>query len=506
MWSTVLANAQGTQSTAALALMLTLGLLHRSLRTRGFTLRRSALSTDTIVSLLVVLMVNLWTLLVLTPPVRLIRQSGYSSSSIRAALMTVSPIPWIAELFSWFWLAEFVSAYWYVRDRRSSDQLAGLWQMDCSNGPFGWRESSRPWARYIMFLATATIMIPLGLIAIYQGDVLHGVLSIAAFTLFVVPAFPHNKYMESPHRHDGNMLRIALPTSHLEGTVYVLPSRDCGFEAVWSPKVKAEHLQTDAEIMSLFNLMRTGSYSLSEPLRRLRTTLSAYNEGAILSTQQVTDLAEWLLLDPNSTIAGKPWKAKRPQGVHLIGRDLIYAIAHAEYLVFMRKKALPIHLYKKLGLLRKAERSGGLEVDDSTRTIGYKEGLLGYQEAVRHIYALFDETMDPAALSPPQISLPYSSALGRQPHSTEDYVGSLWTLCLEHSESTFSALYLFCSIWFFEVGNTGGFHIFPLQCLSHQGDRVAWQIIWRQGWYECILAHLIASSPLIAFAFAAGLV
>lgn len=506
MWSTALGNAQVTQNTAPLALMLTLGLLHRSLRTRGFTLRRSALSTDTIVSLLVMLLVNLWTLVVLTPFVRLMRQSDSSFSSICAALATVSPTPWIAAPFSWFWLGEFVSSYWYVRDRGSSDQLAGLWKMDCSNGPFGWRESSRPWARNTMFLAIATIMIPLGLAEIYQGDVLHGVLSIAAFTLFVVPAFPHNKYNESPHRHDGNMLRISLPTSHLEGTVYVLPSRECGFEAVWSPKVKAEHLQTDAEIMSLFSSMRTGSYSLSEPLRRLRATLSAYNEGAILSNQQVTDLAEWLLLEPGSTIAGKPWKAKRPQGVHLIGRDLVYAIAHAEYLVFMRKKALPVHLYKKLGLLRKAERSGGLEADESTRTIGYKEGLLGYQEAVRHIYALFDESMDPAALSPPQISLPHSSALGRRPHSTEDYVGSLWTLCLEHSESTFSALYLFCSIWFIEVGNTGGFHIFPFQCLSHQGDRVAWQIIWRQGWYECILAHLIASSPPIAFAFAAGLV
>lgn len=506
MWSTVLANAQVTQNTAPLALMLTLGLVHRSLRTRGFTLRRSARSTDTIVSLLVVLMVNLWTLLVLTPSVRLIRQNGYSASSIRAALATVSPTPWIAELFSWFWLSEFLSSYWYVGDRSRSDQLVGLWKMDCSNGPFGWRESSRPWARNVMFLAMATIMIPLGLVAIYQGDVLYGVLSIAAFALFVVPAFPHNKYTESPHRHDGNMLRIALPTSHLEGTVYVLPSRDCGFEAVWSPKVKAEHLQTDAEIMSLFSSMRTGSYSLAEPLRRLRATLSAYNEGAILSNQQVTDLAEWLLLDPSSTIAGKPWKAKRPQGVHLIGRDLIYAIAHAEYLVFMRKKALPVHLCKKLGLLRKAERSGGLEADDSTPTIGYKEGLPGYQEAVRHIYALFDEIMDPAALSPPQISLPHSSVLGRRPHSTEDYVGSLWTLCLEHSESTFSALYLFCSIWFIEVGNVGGFHIFPFQCLSHQGDQVAWQIIWRQGWYECIMAHMIASSPLIAFAFAAGLV
>lgn len=78
------------------------------------------------------------------------------------------------------------------------------------------------------------------------------------------------------------MLRIALPTSHLDGTVYVLPSRVSSFEAVWSPKVKAEHQHTDAEMMSPFASMRTGSYSLAEPLRRLHTTLSAYNEGVIL--------------------------------------------------------------------------------------------------------------------------------------------------------------------------------------------------------------------------------
>lgn len=502
-FSAFLDNAQVTKHTGPLALMLALGLIHRSLRTRGFTLRRSEFSTDITVSLLVTLLVNLWTILILMPPLLSIRQSG---ANILTALATIASAPWIAEVFSLFWLAEFVSSYWYAHSRNRSGQVAGLWKMDCANGPFGWRESSRPWARNLMFLVTAIIMLPLALISISQGDFLHGVLSIAAFLLFVKPAFPHNKYTESPHRHDGDTLRIALPTSHLEGTVYVLPSKLSGFEAVWSPKIKAEHLHTDAEMMTLFASMRTRSFSLSEPLRRLRTTLSAYNESAILTDQQVIHLAEWLFLEPNSVIAGKPYKAKRPMGVHLIGRDLMYALAHAEYLVFMRKNVLPVDLCKKLGMLRQAERSGGLGVDDSVHTIGYSEGLSGYQEAVRHCYALFNETLDPVALEPPQIPLFRSSVLGRQPRSTDDYVGSLWTLCLEHSESTFSTLYMFCCVWFIEVGNVGGFHIFPFQCLSHQGDRVAWQIIWRQGWYECIMAHLIASSPLIAFGFAAGLV
>lgn len=505
MPSIFLRKAQLAENSGPLALMLTLGLIHRSLRTRGFTLRRSRLSTDTTVSFFVVLLVNAWTLAVIIPALLLIVHQN-DQLNFGGFIAALSSAPWIAEVFSLFWLSEFLTSHWYRSRRSSSDQFAGLWKMNSSNGPFGWRESSRPWARNLLFLVTATIIIPLGLLEIYQGDFLFGILSLAAFTLFSLASFPHNNYIESPHRHDGGMLRIALPTSHLEGTVYVLPSRVSSFEAVWSPKVKAEHLHTDAEMMSLFASMRTGSYSLSEPLRRLRATLSAYNEGVILQEQQVIDLAEWLLLEPHSLIASKHWKAKRPQGVHLIGRDLLYALAHAEYLVFLRKHLLPIHLRKRLGMLRKADRSGGLDADGSVHTIGYTEGLSGYQEAVRHIYALFNENVDHAALAPPRIPLPQSSALGRRPQSTEDYIESLWTLCLGHSESTFSALYMFCCVWFIEVGNVGGFHIFPFQCLSHQGDHVAWQVIWRQGWYECLLAQLIASSPLIAIGFAAGLV
>ena len=182
----------------------------------------------------------------------------------------------------------------------------------------------------------------------------------------------------------------------------------------------------------------------------------------------------------------------------------MYALAHAEYLVFIRKNALPARLQSRLGVLRDVKRSGGLDPSQATPTIGYAGGLAGYREAVRLTYALFNEAMDPAALHPPEISLPASRALGYRPSTTEEYVGNLWNLSLEHSESTFSALYMFCCIWFVEVGNVGGFHIFPFTSYSHQGDRTAWQIIWRQGWYECLLAQSIAYSPLIALGYSAG--
>lgn len=125
---------------------------------------------------------------------------------------------------------------------------------------------------------------------IFQGDLLQGISSIAGLLMFIYSALPHNKYVLAQHRYGGDILRIALPTSHIEGTVYILPCSASGFEAVWSPKVGSEHEQTDAQMMELFASMRTGSHSLSEPLKRLRATMSTFNERVILTDSALNDL------------------------------------------------------------------------------------------------------------------------------------------------------------------------------------------------------------------------
>lgn len=497
-------SAVDIERAGPVTLMLVLGILHRSLRTRGFTLRGSMLSTDMLVSIFIFCIVNFWTLFIMLPIVSAIYQGHMPRSEVLTTLAAASSAPWLAEIFSLLWLIDLLASMRLGTRRLFSDELLGLWKMNCSNGPFGWRESLRPWALNICFASMVFITVPLNILSIYRGTVLGGTLSLAALVLLLKAGLPHNRYYSSPHKLEGDQLRIALPTSHLEGTVYILPSRKAHFQAHWSPKIQAEHLQTDSEIMTLFNSMRSGSFSLSEPLRRLRATLSSFNERVVLTDQQVNDLAEWLLLESSSAIARKNYKAKRQPNVHLIGRDLMYALAHAEYLVFIRKNTLHARLRDRLGVLREVKRSGGLEPSQSTPTIGYEGGFEGYQVAVRHVYALFNETIDPAALHPPEIPLPASRTLGYRPSTTEEYVGSLWTLSLEHSESTFSALYMFCCIWFIEVGNIGGFHIFPFTSHSHQGDRTAWQMVWRQGWYECLIAQSIAYSPLIALGYAAG--
>ncbi|KAL9100495.1 MAG: hypothetical protein Q9163_004134 [Psora crenata] len=469
-------SLEASQNAGPVALILTIGLINRSLLTRGVTLTRTFSNTDNIIMLLLFAIVTIW--------------ASLSGEWIR--------IPWIALVFAWFWLVTYGSSLL----RGSSSPL---WHMDCANGPFGWRVSLASYWLYFLYVLLVLLQVPSSLMLIYEGRIVEAVLSLAGLGLFLSSGLPRNKYITAKHQHGGDNLRIALPTSHIEGTVYVLPASGHGFEAVWSPKVQAEHVQTDAEIMGLFAQMHSGSYSLSEPLKRLRTTMSAFNETAELTSCQVNDLAEWLLMDPASTIARTSIKAQRPPNVHLIGRDTMFALAHAEYLVFMRKDSLEPRLRKQLGKLRESKRSGGLDNADATPTIGYKEGLAGYQEAVRYVYGLLDQPICATALEPPPMPSHYSVALGRSIDSTEDYIAALWTVCLEHSESTFSALYMFCCVWFIEVGNVGGFHIFPLRCESQEGDAVAWLIIWRQGWYEAMIAQFIASSPLMAMGFIAGL-
>lgn len=68
------------------------------------------------------------------------------------------------------------------------------------------------------------------------------------------------------HIYSGNMLWIALPTSHHEETIYFLPFAGFGTNAVWSPEVYDEHLDADDQAMALFQSMRSVKWSLKEPL------------------------------------------------------------------------------------------------------------------------------------------------------------------------------------------------------------------------------------------------
>lgn len=138
-----------------------------------------------------------------------------------------------------------------------------------------------------------------------------------------------------------------------------------------------------------------------------------------------------------------PRNPERAPGVHLI-----YALCHAEYLVFMGQARLPRYLQIKLGTVRLMSRSGASAADsEDTKTVGFRAGFEGYKEAVEYVYAIFDIEVDESALNFKGTSPPgYSITLSKKPSSIDEYVAELWDASCQHSESLFTALYMFTSL------------------------------------------------------------
>ncbi|KAI9651882.1 MAG: hypothetical protein M1829_002118 [Trizodia sp. TS-e1964] len=473
-------------------------LIHRTLLNRGFVLQRRGLSTDTSASLLLGLATSLWSAATLwhisSLPV---------PTLVRLALLTRGPL--LAQIVFLFWLTSWADA---LIASRTHSVPPRLWPLSTLNGPFDWAGAHRGF--YLAIAACLSIVIgPPALAALAVGDYISGVLNLLSAVLFLLEGTGRNPYGSTAHRHADSSLRIALPTSHHEGTLYVLPGSGFGIDAIWSPKVAAEHAEADSEMMALFRHMRSGRWALSEPLERLRSTLAHYQQRVVISSAQVVDLASWIYLDRTPSNAWvREIACQRAAGVHLIGRDLMYALCHAEYLVFMGQARLPRHLQEKLGTVRLMNRSGaGAGEREDVKTVGFKAGVEGYREAVEYVYAIFDTDVDAAALSFAGTTAPlYSVALGKRPAGIEEYVAELWDVSCAHSESVFTALYMFTTVWFVELGNVNGFHIFPLRCRSRDGDLVSQQIMWRQVWFSALIAQLVATSPAMFGLFVLGYV
>jgi len=381
-----------------------------------------------------------------------------------------------------------------------------FWNLSSVNGAFDW-EAGLSTSFYLALWTCILLIVAFpALYAVLRGSTTTGILNIISCAIFFLGGGAHNRYVHARHRYAEDMLRVSLPTSHHEGTVYVLPSSNRGFDAVWTPKVANEHLEADNEAMTLFRNMRSGRWSPKEPLERLRTILARYHQRLRIEPDDVAALARWLYRDLSANPVMSRIQCQRAPNVHLIGRDLIYALCHAEYIVFMGQGQISRELQEKLSTLRLMSRSGAARVGkEEVQTIGFRRGYDGYREAVRYVYSLFDQDVDESALNfantpPPR----YSSAIAGKSETIDQYVDELWSLCLEHTESTFTALYMFTTVWFIEMGNTNGFHIFPLRCLNRNGDLISQQIVWRQAWYCCIIAQLVAVSPAFYTAFVAG--
>lgn len=125
--------------------MLTIGLIHRSLMTSGFILRRS-LPTGTTIMALLVMVVNLWSLMV--------------GEVIR--------IPWmVLLLFAWFWLVTFGSTC--LRPTIPGASLV-LWQMKCVNGPLDLREGLTAYWRLTLYMLMLSLQLSCSIALILQSN------------------------------------------------------------------------------------------------------------------------------------------------------------------------------------------------------------------------------------------------------------------------------------------------------------------------------------------------
>ncbi|KAK4206172.1 hypothetical protein QBC37DRAFT_357225 [Rhypophila decipiens] len=515
--------------TARMVACLSWLLLHRTLSDSGFTLGlRGVDNTDCKSVLLIGLTSTLWSAATIKaaldadigPSLRSGDGDGdggllLASPRVINGLRIASHAPIITQVLFAFWLVcmgDVLLARW------SNRPSTRLWRGVNSHTPFIWNAGLPPavyWATIIIFCVAVTVSSFLSIA--YSPSTTLGILNLLGLVIFVqgLGGSPRNPYTRSSHWYTDSSLRIALPTSHHEGTMYILPGPGTGIDAVWSPKIRTEHTEADAEIMTLFSHLRADRWVPSEPLERLRTTLAAYQARVRISAEQAERLAAWIYLDKDHAESASLRRIEclRAPGMHLIGRDLMFALCHAEYLVFMSAGRLRPETMAKFGSLRLIRRSGA-GGSAARETVGYgRPGLEGYREAVEHVYAMFGLPVDRAAvefgdsdLLPPKSSFALSTGGSSPAKTIEEYVGQLWDLSTKHSESTFSALYFFTTVWAMEVGNIGGFHFFPLRVRNRDGDVITQLVMWRQAWWVACLSQLVAVSPTMFGLFVAGFV
>lgn len=142
--------------------------------------------------------------------------------------------------------------------------------------------------------------------------------------------------------------------------------------------------------MALIRSVRSKSWSLEEPTQRIRHIISSYQRRILLEIPELEALAQWLYLDDSDILVKDMRKIKchRAAGVHLIGFDLMFALCHAEHLVFMDQALLPYKVQEKIASLRWTTESGSSTSKSQVLPdcIGFKVGMDGYRDAVEYIY------------------------------------------------------------------------------------------------------------------------
>jgi hypothetical protein len=384
------------------------------------------------------------------------------------------------------------NASWYPKP-------LNMWKMECSQGPLNWAGSVH-WTFRTLPYVTISVVVGFFSYGAARNELYTiSLLNVVGVILFIVGAGGSNKYTSAPHTYTNDTLRIILQTEHKEGTVYMLPTKEHGFDAVWSPKVESEHRLIDAAVADWRD---KGGYGQASVVN-IHSVLAGFYSSTQLATDDIVNLANWLY-EPSMHKSMCTIRCNRAPGVHLLSSNVMISLRCAEYLVFMKRGQLRSDQAKYVGKFR-CQRWSGADISKDMIQVGSKPGLAGYQDVVRYIYELFDQPVDMSALCP-NAPLPESSiVLSPLPDTMDEYVGRLWDHCMAREDSTFAAMDAFCHYWMSDIGSGHGWHYFPLRSVDREGDIVSWHIIWRQAWYLAIIAQLTSMSPIIFSAFVAGI-
>jgi hypothetical protein len=301
----------------ALAAMTLLITAHRAIMNTGFTLRRRALPTDALISLTVGSIATLWTTLVIISGVFVGQQP--CRSAVEGCLTRLAYAPWMLQTLFVFWGVAFLLELFHIRVKEQDGKTAiindvesrksqavrpawyrlltsphlQIWKMNCSRGPLDW-SSSLDWKfRLALYITMAAAIGSTAFGAILSELYTIGLLSFVGLVLFVFGASGANKYATAPHKYTADMLRVVLDTRHKEGTVYILPFRDRGFDAVWSPKIDYEYREVDeGSVLSAYP--QEIKQRKKGELKNLDARLAAFNTATELTAKDLNDLATWL--------------------------------------------------------------------------------------------------------------------------------------------------------------------------------------------------------------------
>jgi hypothetical protein len=290
-----------------------------------------------------------------------------------------------------------------------------------------------------------------------------------------------------------NCVRVVLNTSHKAGTLYMSGNPGMDMQAVWSYVWPNQINTVNTTLLPLLRKLEAGQFDLSELRKVLRNAAFEVVLNTKMDEQHLEALAHWLLHCETPCDLDGP--------VQEIGRELFYYLYVAEQLLFEQRERLPPILREKLCKWRLSSRSGANDIGNAP-AYGQGGGLDGLQEVLINVAMIFGKKANLGILKSKAATsiLPGYDAL-----SQESYAAKLWSYCLHGTESIFAAMYIFCAVWFADLGAGAGLEPFPIKASDQLGDVIMHQIMWRQAWHSAVISQFTASAVAVIGAIIGGL-